>query len=94
MGRGELLPRLSTLTAAGGSGISLLHYSWGRPRRTLSVILALCSPDFPHAVRHATVSTSHDKQYTAKKRPRQTGLANYVEILYTVVCEKGGVTHL
>ena len=32
-----------------GSGISLLHYSWGRPRRTLSVILALCSPDFPHA---------------------------------------------
>src|SRR5699024_5573645 len=37
-----LLPR-------GGSGISLLHYSWGHPRRTLSVIPALCSPDFPHA---------------------------------------------
>ena len=71
-----------------------MHYSWGRPRRTLSVILALCSPDFPHAVRHATVSTSHDKQYTAKKRRRQTALANQVKILYTVLCEEGGVTQI
>ena len=30
------------------SGISLLHFSWGRPRRVLPVILALWSPDFPH----------------------------------------------
>ena len=32
----------------GGSGISLLHLSWGHPRRALPVILALWSPDFPH----------------------------------------------
>ena len=44
---GELLPRLSTLTGQAG-GISLLHFSWGRPRRVLPVILALWSPDFPH----------------------------------------------
>ena len=29
-------------------GLSLLHFSWGRPRRVLPVILALWSPDFPH----------------------------------------------
>ena len=29
-------------------GISLLHFSSGRPGRTLSAILALWSPDFPH----------------------------------------------
>ena len=29
-------------------GISLLHLSWGHPRRALPVILALRSPDFPH----------------------------------------------
>ena len=28
--------------------ISLLHLSWGHPRRALPVILALWSPDFPH----------------------------------------------
>jgi len=32
----------------GGSGISLLHLSWGHPRRALPVILTLWSPDFPH----------------------------------------------
>ena len=42
-------PPLPLRREAGKGGISLLHYSWGRPRRTLSVILALCSPDFPHA---------------------------------------------
>ena len=31
------------------SGISLLHLSEGRPWRVLPVILALWSPDFPHA---------------------------------------------
>ena len=30
------------------SGISLLHLSWGHPRRALPVILALWSPAFPH----------------------------------------------
>ena len=30
------------------SGISLLHLSWGHPRRALPVIPALWSPDFPH----------------------------------------------
>ena len=46
---GELLPRLSTLTCRKAGGISLLHLSWGHPRRALPVILALWSPDFPHA---------------------------------------------
>ena len=32
----------------GGGGISLLHLSWGYPRRALPVIPALWSPDFPH----------------------------------------------
>ena len=32
----------------GRGGISLLHVSWGCPRRALPVILALWSPDFPH----------------------------------------------
>ena len=48
---GELLPRLSTLTAKASfhGGISLLHLSEGRPWRVLPVILTLWSPDFPHA---------------------------------------------
>ena len=33
-----------------GSGISLLHLSEGHPWRALPVILALWSPDFPHAL--------------------------------------------
>lgn len=37
---GGLLPRLSTLTAAGsGSGLFLLHFPWGRPRLSLTAIL-------------------------------------------------------
>ena len=39
------LPSISKLTEG---GISLLHLSWGHPRRALPVILALWSPDFPH----------------------------------------------
>ena len=39
------LPWVSKLTQG---GISLLHLSWGHPRRALPVILALWSPDFPH----------------------------------------------
>ena len=45
----ELLPHFSTLTPASRSGISLLHLSEGHPWRALPVILALWSPDFPHA---------------------------------------------
>ena len=45
----ELLPHFSTLTPASRSGISLLHLSEGHPWRALPVILALRSPDFPHA---------------------------------------------
>ena len=50
---GALLPHLFTLTAnvyGIGSDISLLHLSWGHPRQALPVILALWSPDFPHAL--------------------------------------------
>ncbi len=36
-------------------GVFLLHFPYSYLRRTLSVILALRSPDFPHALRHATV---------------------------------------
>ena len=48
---GELLPRLSILTAKANfhGGIFLLHLSEGRPWRVLPVILTLWSPDFPHA---------------------------------------------
>ena len=45
---GELLPRLFTLALAGGC--FLLHFPWGHPRQPLAVILALRSPDFPHAL--------------------------------------------
>ena len=42
-------PPLLEADEAVSSGISLLHLSWGHPRRALPVILALWSPDFPHA---------------------------------------------
>ena len=46
----ELLPHFSTLTGTESTGgISLLHLSEGYPWRALPVILALWSPDFPHA---------------------------------------------
>ena len=38
----------SSLPREKRGGISLLHLSWGHPRRALPVILALWSPDFPH----------------------------------------------
>ena len=47
-----LLPHFSTLTGgrkASSGGISLLHFSSDRSGRALPVILALRSPDFPHA---------------------------------------------
>lgn len=43
------LPARVRLTRPFAGGISLLPFSWGRPRRVLPVILALWSPDFPHA---------------------------------------------
>ena len=45
-----LLPHFFTMTSPEyrGGYISLLHLSWGHPRRALPVILALWSPDFPH----------------------------------------------
>ena len=49
MGRVGYQPTFSPFPAAGAAGsISLLHLSWGHPRRALPVILALWSPDFPH----------------------------------------------
>ena len=42
-----LLPHFFTMTGKTGY-ISLLHLSWGHPRRALPVILTLWSPDFPH----------------------------------------------
>ena len=65
-------PPLPLRHEAGKGGISLLHYSWGRPRRTLSVILALCSPDFPHAKGtrpSAPVTTSSIPQKNAPVKP-------------------------
>ncbi len=46
---GELLPHLSTFACRKAGSLFLLPFSWGRPRRVLPVILALWSPDFPHA---------------------------------------------
>ena len=53
MGRVGSYPTFSPLPhladgSVGRGGISLLHLSWGHPRRALPVILALWSPDFPH----------------------------------------------
>ena len=45
MGRVGSYPTFSPLPCG---GISLLHLSWGHPRRALPVILTLWSPDFPH----------------------------------------------
>ena len=54
-------------------GISLLHYSGSRLRQTLSVILALCSPDFPHAGnRHATVQAARCIYYTGNNMEKST----------------------
>ena len=62
-------PPLPLRHEAGKGGISLLHYSWGRPRRTLSVILALCSPDFPHAKARDRLHQSRQPVYRKKAPP-------------------------
>ena len=61
---GELLPRLSILTASKRGGISLLHYPWGRPRRTLSGTLPCGARTFlmrmtENSVPHATAWLTH-----------------------------------
>ena len=50
MGRVGSYPTFSPLPERRSrtGGISLLHLSWGHPRRALPVILTLWSPDFPH----------------------------------------------
>ena len=52
---GELLPRLSTRSLQKQGGFFLLHFSSDRSGRALPVILALWSPDFPHARPFSTV---------------------------------------
>ncbi len=87
-------PPLPLRHEAGKGGISLLHYSWGRPRRTLSVILALCSPDFPHAVGtrpSAPVTTTSIPQKSACVKP---DLQNKQKSCILLHEKKGGVTHL
>ena len=61
---------------AAAGGISLLHFSWGRPRRVLPVILALRSPDFPH--RQAFRPAGAAVQLTCERycTPFQGGLSN------------------
>ena len=60
---GELLPHLSTLTRQ-ACGISLLHFPWGRPRRTLSGTLPCGARTFlmrmtENSVPHATAWLTH-----------------------------------
>ena len=62
-----LTPRFQPYPRRGG--ISLLHLSWGFPRRALPVIPALWSPDFPHPLPFGM-------------RPRLSGLV--AEILYSI----------
>ena len=57
-------------------GISLLHLSWGYPRRALPVILTLWSPDFPHLGPFGT-------------HPRLSNLV--AEILYSISLKKSNV---
>ena len=61
------------------SGISLLHLSWGHPRRALPVILTLWSPDFPHLGLFST-------------HPRLSSLV--AEILYPKVEEMSNVLQI
>ena len=58
------------------SSISLLHLSWGFPRRALPVIPALWSPDFPHPQPFGL-------------RPRLSDLV--AEILYSTDVKKSNV---
>ena len=73
-----LLPHFFTMTSLEyrGGYISLLHLSWGHPRRALPVILALWSPDFPHPGPFGT-------------RPRLSSLVT--EILYPMKAELSNI---
>ena len=65
-----------------------MHYSWGRPRQTLSVILALCSADFPHtgSHRYATVWLTRVAYYITVTRICKQF---YVSLWYS--CEISGI---
>ena len=70
---GELLPHLSTFSAASRGSLFLLHFSSDRSGRALPVILALWSPDFPHEQAFALL-------------PRLSGQLAWA--LYTIVVPK------
>ena len=76
MGRVRSYRTFSPLLNQRFSGISLLHLSWGYPRRALPVILALWSPDFPHPLPFGM-------------RPRLSDLV--AEILYSRMGKKSNV---
>ena len=80
MGRVGSYPTFSPLLHTYAySGISLLHLSWGYPRRALPVIPALWSPDFPHLVPFGI-------------HPRLSGLV--AEILYSMEGELSNVLQI
>ena len=64
-----------TSIALPAGGISLLHLSWGHPRRALPVILALWSPDFPHVrafrLLHAAVQSGRTLYFTSSEGESQ-----------------------
>ena len=70
---GELLPRLSILTAGSG-GLFLLHFPGGRPRRTLSVILPceartfLTVIPFGNIPRDCPIQSSYYTKYQRKSQ--------------------------
>ena len=69
------------LRVSAGGGISLLHLSWGHPRRALPVILTLWSPDFPHLKAFALQPRLSDlvAEILYRKRVR---LSNVLQILF------------
>ena len=76
-------------------GISLLHLSWGHPRRALPVILALWSPDFPHLApfgNHPRLSGPVAPVLYSKLGRLSNILQNLFrwDILITIVLKKGG----
>ena len=76
MGRVGSYPTFSPLPCG---GISLLHLSWGHPRRALPVILTLWSPDFPHLGPFGA-------------HPRLSDLV--AEILYSITAKKSNILQI
>ena len=77
MGRVGSYPTFSPLPCG---GISLLHLSWGHPRRALPVILTLWSPDFPHLVPFGIQPRLSDP-VADLLYPKERGLSNILQIL-------------